>query len=268
MVVLGTGLALFAGVFAFWSGKGTLIIPSEKKQAVPLQKLPETAPSASRRIDVAQIADKFKGKDVIQVPLNEKLFALTFDGGGNENGVKEILDILAKERVHSSFFLTGNFMKKFPQAVSAISSGGHEIANHTLSHKNLKEMSAQDAAQEIAGFEEAARAQSVSWAPFFRFPYGTYKKEDIALVNGAGYVAVRWTVDSWGWQGKADGRAAEFVAGRVIEKAVPGGIALMHLGSAKDGSTLDADALADIIRALGAQGYRFVTLSELFTRGL
>jgi hypothetical protein len=36
---------------------------------------------------------------------------------------------------------------------------------------------------------------------------------------------------------------------------------LMHLGSSRDHSTIDSKALAGVIRAVRARGYRFVTLS-------
>ena len=117
---------------------------------------------------------------------------------------------------------------------------------------------------EITGMRQIATEQSITVVPFFRFPYGAPTKGTIALANDLGYIAVRWTVDSLGWQGRKDGRDASFVQKRVIEKAIPGGIALMHLGSAKDGSTFDADALPDIITTLERQGYRLVPLSELF----
>ena len=116
--------------------------------------------------------------------------------------------------------------------------------------------------------EQAAEALDVNVVPFFRFPYGAPTKEKIALVNERGYVAVRWTVDSLGWQGAKDGRDASFVVARVTEKAIQGAIVLMHLGSASDGSALDADALERIITTLAQQGYRFVSLSELFTASL
>ena len=42
---------------------------------------------------------------------------------------------------------------------------------------------------------------------------------------------------------------------------VPGEIVMMHLGSSRDGSAIDAHALPAVIRALRARGYRFVTLA-------
>jgi hypothetical protein len=39
----------------------------------------------------------------------------------------------------------------------------------------------------------------------------------------------------------------------------------MHVGEAQDGSTVDADALPQVIDALSARGYGFVRLSEVMS---
>lgn len=227
----------------------------------------EKAP-APPSVSYAAILEKFKGKDMERAPVAEKLFALTFDGGGNADGAEKILRTLSGNNIRATFFLTGNFIEKFPDIAKRIAYSDNEIANHTMTHKNLSEISEEEAHAEISDVERAAEALGIRVVPFFRFPYGAPTKEKIALVNGRGYVAVRWTVDSLGWQGKKDGRDAQFVAKRVIQKAVPGGIALMHLGSAKDGSTFDADALPEIITALRKEGYQLVPLSELFNEAI
>jgi peptidoglycan/xylan/chitin deacetylase (PgdA/CDA1 family) len=50
---------------------------------------------------------------------------------------------------------------------------------------------------------------------------------------------------------------------RVLRQLVPGEIVLMHVGSALDGSTIDAKALPAVIRAVRHRGYRFVTLKDV-----
>lgn len=40
-------------------------------------------------------------------------------------------------------------------------------------------------------------------APLFRFPSGDADARTIAIANRAGFVPVRWTVDTLGWQGTA-----------------------------------------------------------------
>ncbi|HZM84504.1 MAG TPA: hypothetical protein VFC19_52965 [Candidatus Limnocylindrales bacterium] len=85
------------------------------------------------------------------------------------------------------------------------------------------------------------------------------------MVNSFGYVAVRWTVDSLGWQGTGAHTAAS-VAARVLDAAQPGQFVLMHVGSNPDDrSALDADALPTIIGGLRTRGYTFVTLDALLT---
>ena len=219
-------------------------------------------------IDYSKILEKYKGRDVERAVTDEKLIALTFDGGGNTDGIEKILKTLSDNSIRSTFFLTGKFIEKFPDAIAEIKKSRGEITNHTYSHKNFTQLNSEEAAQEINQMKTTLEKTGATLAPFFRFPYGAYKKEDVKLVNDLGYVPVRWTIDSLGWQGRRDGREAKFVVDRVVEKAAPGAIVLMHLGSASDGSTFDADALPDIIGALKEQGYQFATLSGLFTKSL
>jgi peptidoglycan/xylan/chitin deacetylase (PgdA/CDA1 family) len=71
-------------------------------------------------------------------------------------------------------------------------------------------------------------------------------------------------VDTLGWQGTSGGITAGIVLQRVLDTLTPGQIVLMHLGAhPTDGSTLDADALPQIIDELRARGYSFVTLDAL-----
>lgn len=105
-------------------------------------------------------------------------------------------------------------------------------------------------------------------APLFRFPYGERDSRTISAVNSAGYVAVRWTVDTLGWQGTSEGRSVRSVIARVVAQAQPGEIVLMHVGANPyDNSTLDADALPGMIQALHSMGYAFVNLNTLLTAG-
>ena len=104
------------------------------------------------------------------------------------------------------------------------------------------------------------RATGRDTHPLFRFPYGARDARTLAICRRLGYVSVRWTVDTWGWMGLQ----LQSVAGarrRVLDNLVPGEIVLMHLGSSRDQSTIDSDALPGVIRAVRSRGYRFVTLA-------
>lgn len=82
--------------------------------------------------------------------------------------------------------------------------------------------------------------------------------------NDNGYVCIRWTVDTLGWKGTSGGITEAIVRQRVLDAAQPGEIVLMHFGAnPDDGTTLDADALPEIITGLSAMGYSFVTLDAM-----
>jgi len=194
--------------------------------------------------------------------------ALTFDAGANADGLPAILTALKARGVPATFFLTGNFASHYPTSVKAIVAAGYRLGNHTETHAHLPVLS--DAA--IVGQLTRARAQIIAAGgteprPLFRFPYGDRNNRTIAVVNQAGYIAVRWSVDTLGWQGSSGGMSAQKVIDRTVGAAGPGEIVLMHLGSNPDDhTTLDAEALPTVISRLEGLGYRFVTLDALLAR--
>jgi peptidoglycan/xylan/chitin deacetylase (PgdA/CDA1 family) len=101
--------------------------------------------------------------------------------------------------------------------------------------------------------------------PLFRFPYGDRDARTIRAVNSLGYTSVRWSLDTWGWMGPAEGQSAATVLHRVATLLRPGAILLLHIGANRDGSTLDADALPAILRLLRHRGYRTVPLDRYVT---
>jgi peptidoglycan-N-acetylglucosamine deacetylase len=207
-----------------------------------------------------------RGKDVERIPTSSKIIALTFDAGSSNAGVAAILEALAAGHVSATFFLTGDFVRRYPSDARRIAAAGHRLGNHSINHPHFPALTDAQIGAQLSSAGTAIRTTTGrSPAPLFRFPYGDRDTRTIAAVNAAGYVAVRWTVDSLGWQGTMNGtRGPDFVNDRILAAAVPGGIVLMHVGAhPTDHSTLDADALPAVISGLRAQGYRFVTLDAL-----
>ncbi len=204
------------------------------------------------------------GQDVEVLPGAGRVVALTFDAGANSAGLPRILQGLANAGVPASFFLTGNWAAANPAGVSAIASAGHRVGNHSMTHPGFTGLPDDGVAAEVRGAEQAIRAAGADPVPFFRFPFGERDARTIAAVNNLGYVPVRWTVDTLGWKGTSGGITAQQVADRVLSALQPGEIVLMHIGSnPADGTTLDADALPQIIDRVRQAGYGFVTLDSL-----
>jgi peptidoglycan/xylan/chitin deacetylase (PgdA/CDA1 family) len=204
------------------------------------------------------------GQDLTAIPNAGRVVALTFDAGANAAGLPKILSTLSAKGVTGTFFLTGNWVEADPGGVGQIVSAGHRVANHSMTHPGFTGLDGTQIARQVRGAEQTILAAGGDPRPLFRFPFGERDARTIAAVNSLGYVAVRWTVDTLGWKGTSGGVTAQTVADRTLAALQPGEIVLMHIGSnPDDGSTLDADALPDIIDRISAAGYGFSTLDAL-----
>jgi peptidoglycan/xylan/chitin deacetylase (PgdA/CDA1 family) len=246
------------------------VTPAGSRTAVPrtpLPSAPPTTPPASpgAAARIRPVTGRLAGTDWTSIPTSRHVVALTFDVGANADAVPSILATLRREHVPATFFLTGNFARTFPAAARAIAAAGYRIGDHTISHPHLSSLS--DAAvrgEILGGARQITAVTGASPAPLFRFPYGDASARTIAIANRAGYVPVRWTVDTLGWEGTAGHISAAVVAARVLAALRPGEIVLMHVGSNPDDhSTFDANALPHVISELRARGYSFVTLDAL-----
>lgn len=205
------------------------------------------------------------GQDVERIPTQDDVVALTFDCGASNAGVASILATLAAEGVPATFFATGDFARTYPGDLAAVAAAGHRLGNHSDTHAHYPQLTNAQIAADLARAEDAiVAAAGQSAAPLFRFPFGDRTPADVRAVNAAGYLPVRWTVDSLGWQGTDGVGSAGAVTQRVLAAAVPGAVVLMHVGAnPDDGTTFDADALPAVIAGLRARGYAFVTLDAL-----
>jgi hypothetical protein len=76
-------------------------------------------------------------RDFVRGSIEENKIALTFDGGYLDNAASEILDILKQENIKATLFLTGIFIRKYPDLVKQMVAEGHTIGNHTWTHPHL-----------------------------------------------------------------------------------------------------------------------------------
>lgn len=197
------------------------------------------------------------------LPTRKKSVALTLDAGGNAVGAWSVIRALRRRHVTATFFVTGRWAGANPRLARVI--GRHfDVANHTVSHAHLPTLSSAGVVREIREAERTIRRTTGrDPRPFFRFPYGDRDARTIAIANRLGYVSVRWSVDSLGWT------ASQTVGGatrRVLDALEPGAIVLMHVGSARDGSTIDTRALPAVLDGITRRGYRLVTLDALAPR--
>ena len=183
-----------------------------------------------------------------------KCLALTFDDGPAES-TGDLLDILAARNVKATFFLVGKNVVENPDLVRREHQAGHEIADHSYTHADLGRASRKKITSELRRTQDAIRQASGVTPKLLRPPYGSTSKRLAKITRRMGMAQIMWTVDPLDWRNRDTGD----VERRVLKNAEPGGIVLLH-----DIHPTTVRAVPKIIDRLAAEGYVFVTVSELF----
>ncbi|AKG05171.1 polysaccharide deacetylase [Salimicrobium jeotgali] len=189
---------------------------------------------------------------------SSKTVALTFDDGSDGTNISSILNVLDRENVTATFFLTGSGAKKHPSSIRSITRAGHEIANHSYSHPDFTTISSSQMRNELSRTESAVESiTGQSLSPIFRAPFGAVNSRVLNTVGNAGYThTIHWDIDTLDWKGYSSSRIYD----RIMSNVQPGSIILMHTGAGASGTT---KAISRAIPALKQKGYSFTTVSQL-----
>jgi len=198
--------------------------------------------------------------EISHVVSKQKEIALTFDAGASAEPVDSILKTLAKHDLHVTFFLTGKWCEQNPDLVKRINDAGHEIGNHTYSHRDLRKLDDANISEELEKMAVLVRKLTGSNpAALARPPYGGRNARVLADMHKDGYVPIYWSLDSL--DAFKVGITSDEIYKRIVDKAKGGDIVLMHCGSRPT-----ADALEDMIVSLSDKGYSVVTVSKLIDK--
>lgn len=233
--------------------------PAAPQRQPEVVQQPEQVPSSPGANEVMppRATLQVTSREVSAGSPSERLVALTFDAGSSAHPVPAILQALAQYNVRSTFFLTGQWIERHPEAARQIAEAGHELGNHSWSHPPFTSLNNEQIREQLRRTEEIAqRVCGRTTKPLFRPPFGDRDERVRAVAAEEGYLTIYWSIDSWD-SVKRDITSQEILQ-RVMRRVRPGAIVLMHCGS-----EATAQALPQLLRALEAQGYRAVTVSEL-----
>ncbi len=186
-----------------------------------------------------------------------KEIALTFDDGPKPGATEPLVAELDRLGIKGTFFLVGKQVKAFPELAKEIQESGHEIANHSYTHPNLTKISLDEAERELVDADKEMQAITGARVVYWRPPGGNYNTEVLDRARKHNYVCVLWTINTADYLNPG----ADKIAKLVIDKATPGGIVMMHSGVPDS-----VAALERIYKELTAQGYKFVTISEMASK--
>jgi peptidoglycan/xylan/chitin deacetylase (PgdA/CDA1 family) len=223
----------------------------------------ETAEAALERVmaanpgylDASERLSKLYGPiadshNIYKLNTSDKVVALTFDDGPKPE-TAALLDALKEKGVKATFFVVGKQAEKYPELVRRMCEEGHEIGNHSYSHYALEYLPTREIEQDV--FRCAAVIRSITGREMrlLRPPGAHHGKKVEAVTRKYGMTVVLYSANC----SKVEGTAKDKVLRYAVASAQPGAVILMHN---LDRVTLQA--LPEIIDALRAKGYGFVTL--------
>lgn len=204
------------------------------------------------------VSGNINGKEmpICSVETEEKKVALTFDAAWGNEDTARILYILKKHKVQATFFMTGDWVEKYPEEVKAVKEAGHDLANHSASHRSMIGLEKEEQRQEILSVHEKVLELTGEEMRLFRVPYDNYDDEIIRNIQACGYYPIQWSVDSLDWKDYGVKNIVETVIGS--KELKNGAIILLH-----NGTKYTAEALDDLLTELERKGYQMVPVSKL-----
>ena len=191
---------------------------------------------------------------IYSVECSQPLCSISFDAAWGNEDTQQLIDILAKYNVKTTFFVVGDWVDKYPESVKALHDAGHEVMNHSNRHDHYNSLTADEIIADITACNEKIAAVTGVTPTLIRCPYGEYDDHVIAAIRSMGMEPIQWDVDSLDWK---DYDAAT-ICSRVTGKAEQGSIVLFH-----NAALHTPEALPEILECLIQKGLTVVPISQL-----
>jgi peptidoglycan/xylan/chitin deacetylase (PgdA/CDA1 family) len=183
---------------------------------------------------------------------------ISFDVQGDPAQLMKILDILDQYGVRTTFFMQGEWVEQYPEAAQEIARRGHELGNHSWTHFNFSEMTAEEVTKELVDTEALVQELTgQTTKPYFRPPFGSRSPLSIQTAYDLGYTTIIWTYGADEWR---DGATAQTIYDNVYGNKAPGALYYTHTDR-----QIIIDALPRVIEAFQADGFKLVTAGEILT---
>lgn len=134
---------------------------------------------------------------IYSVETDHPQIALTFDAAWGNEDTEAILDILERNQVRATFFMTGGWVDAYPEDVKAIAAAGHDLGNHSESHPEMSKLSKDEIREELMCVHTKVKELTGQNMTLFRPPYGDYNNQVIQTATECGYFTIQWNVDTF-----------------------------------------------------------------------
>ncbi|WP_042454889.1 delta-lactam-biosynthetic de-N-acetylase [Neobacillus dielmonensis] len=189
---------------------------------------------------------------------NSKTLYLTFDAGYENGQTPKILDVLKKEKVPATFFVTGHFLNSEPELSKRIVKEGHIIGNHSWHHPDFTQVTDERVREELQKVKDKTKELTgQKEMKYLRPPRGVFSERTLKIAKEEGYSHIFWSLAYVDWNINQQ-RGWHYAYDNIMKQIHPGCILLLHSVS-KD----NADALEKAIQDLKKRGYTFKSLDHL-----
>lgn len=191
---------------------------------------------------------------IYNVETNKKWISISINCAWNADDIDQILEVLDRCNVKTTFFMVGDWVDRFPEETKRIAEKGHEIANHSDSHPHVNSLSYEQNVEEIKKCTEKIKTVTGKEVSLYRCPYGEYNDTVVKAAKDNGYKVIQWSIDTLDYEGLDESQMID----RINKNLKNGSIILMH-----NGTENTANSLEGIIKNIQKKGYNIVKVSDL-----
>mgnify|MGYP003300118527 CR=1 FL=1 len=121
--------------------------------------------------------------------------SITFDCAWANSNTDQLIEILDKEDVKATFFVTGEFCDKYPEDVKKFYDAGHSVQNHSDTHPHVNGMNINSLIEDTRECSRKIEMITGEAPMLYRAPYGEYDDNVMTTIEGMGLKIIQWSVE-------------------------------------------------------------------------
>ncbi|MFJ3900517.1 polysaccharide deacetylase family protein [Streptomyces sp. NPDC090025] len=190
---------------------------------------------------------------VSDIPTKDKVVFITIDDGAEKD--PEFIAMMKDLKIPVTMFLTDAAIRADYGYFKPLVEQGHGVANHTLTHPNLRTLSQDAQRREICGQQDKLTAEYGKRPRLFRPPYGNWNEGTRAAAKSCGADAIVL------WRESMQIQNMQYQRGD--RKLHPGDIILAHFRGPSElkGRTM-TQMTANMLRHIQEQGFTVARLED------
>jgi peptidoglycan/xylan/chitin deacetylase (PgdA/CDA1 family) len=192
---------------------------------------------------------------IYTIPGNKPVVALTFDDGPHSEYTALVLDVLRKNNVKGTFFLTGKAVEDCADLVRQIIKEGHCVGNHSYAHQDFSRISYGEIKDEILTTQKVFYETLGVGVNILRPPHGIFTFQQLFFCIRHSIKTILWSYDSRDYQYKGEAYLKERLD---KTRLCNGDIFLLH-----DDNMFTVNFLQYLIDRARRDGFEFVTIGDL-----